>query len=55
LKKVRSAFTKRLPLFVFKYIQKNSRDIRISAKEVEKLLPHLFFLPKKQQGGRTTP
>jgi hypothetical protein len=23
LKKVRSAFTKRLPLFVFKYIQKN--------------------------------
>lgn len=31
------------------------RDIRISAKEVEKLLPRLFFFTQKQQGGRTTP
>ena len=30
-----------------------SRDIRISAKEVEKLLSHLFFLPKNsKEGGR---
>lgn len=30
-----------------------SRDIRISAKEVEKLLPRLFFLPKNsKEGGR---
>lgn len=28
-----------------------SRDIRISAKEVEKLLPRLFFLPKNSKGG----
>ena len=29
------------------------RDIRISAKEVEKLLPRLFFLPKNsKEGGR---
>ena len=31
------------------------RDIRISAKEVEKLLSRLFFFTQKQQGGRTTP
>ena len=32
---------------------KQGRDIRISAKEVEKLLPHLFFLPKNgKEGGR---
>ena len=33
----------------------NRRDIRISAKEVEKLLSRLFFFTQKQQGGRTTP
>ena len=33
----------------------DGRDIRISAKEVEKLLPRLLFFTQKQQGGRTTP
>ena len=39
--------------FIFTSILR--RDIRISAKEVEKLLSHLFFFTQKQQGGRTTP
>jgi len=38
-----------------KYIYKIRRDIRISAKEVEKLLSRLFFFTQKRQGGRTTP
>lgn len=50
---VRQFITRRCPEWQVVGAARDGRDIRISAKEVEKLLPRLFFLPKNsKEGGR---